>query len=235
LANTERKINYLGWFAIIFLLLGGALSVSKLFIIVGFPLALFYYGWINIGIVWFRKSSIAGFTIMIAIFMSVVTFFVDDWTGLKMFLRLFDFTSVSDKGFLDTYTAGRLNSDDSSVMNLFAYTWSKSPVFGFGVPVEEILDNGYLEFFYLGGTVALAFYIFMLVVILFVALTRRRNHFKCGKFVFVIWILTIVTGIGAPVFTLNRASIFFWILINLAILIVSRKPDSDILRDVKSA
>jgi hypothetical protein len=224
LANTERKISYKGWIAIVLLLIGGAISVSKVFIALGFPLALLYYGWLNIGIVMrFRKSTLTGFLIIGTGFISLVTIFVDNWLGWSFLMRLFDFTMISEKGFLTTFTAGRLDSDDSGVMNLFAETWSESPIFGFGVPVKVILDNGYLEFFYLGGLVALTFYILMLFVLLFVALIRRKNDSKCGKFLLLLWILTIFTGIGAPVFTLNRTSIFFWVLCILAILIVSRR------------
>ncbi len=224
LANIERKVSYSGWIAIVLLLIGGGLSVSKVFIVVGFPLALIYYGWLNFGkVLKFRKSTLAGFFIIGACLVSVVMIFIDNWTGWSFFIRLFDFTTISDKGFLATYTAGRLDSDESGVINRFAETWSESPIYGFGLPVEGILDNGYLEFFYLGGIVALTFYILMLFVLLFIALIRKKNNSKCGKFLFILWILTIIAGIGAPVFTLNRTSIFFWVLIILAILILSRR------------
>jgi hypothetical protein len=235
LANTERKISFSGWVALVLLLLGGAISVSKVFIVVGFPLALLYYGWLNIGIVMsFRKSSLAGFFIMGSGFISLIAIFVDNWTGWSFFIRLFDFTSISDKGFLATYTAGRLDSDETGVMKRFAETWSESPIFGFGLPVEGILDNGYLEFFYLGGSVALTFYILMLFVLLFVALTKKKNNSKFGKFLILFWILTIITGIGAPVFTLNRVSIFFWVLVILSILIVSHRQSGVLVTDVKN-
>jgi hypothetical protein len=236
LANIEKKISYSGWIAIILLLIGGAISVSKVFIALGFPLALLYYVWLNIGIVMrFRKSTITGFLIMGISFISLVTIFVDNWLGWSFLMRLFDFTMISDKGFLTTFTAGRLDSEDSWVMNLFAETWSEAPICGFGVPVEVILDNGYLEFFYLGGIVALTFYILMLFVLVFVALTRKKNDSKCGKFLLLLWILTIFSGIGAPVFTLNRTSIFYWVLVILAILILSRRQrgvlDADSKKD----
>ena len=234
LANTERKVSYLGWIAIVLLLIGGAISVSKVFIALGFPLALLYYGWLNIGIVMrFRKSTLTGFFIMGTGFISLVTIFVDNWTGWSFFLRLFDFATISDKGFVATFTAGRLDSDESEVMNGFALTWSESPIFGFGVPVQVILDNGYLEFFYLGGIVALTFYILMLFILVFVALSGKKNDSKCGKFLLLLWILTIFTGIGAPVFTLNRTSIFFWVLVILAILIVSRRQLGVLNADAK--
>lgn len=229
LANTVKKINYFGWIAVAFLLVGGALSVSKIFIIVGLPLAVLYYGWLNIGRVRFRKSTLAGFIIIITVVIGVVIAFVDNWTGWIFLIRLFDFKMISDKGFIATYTAGRINTDDSGVMSLFTHTWSESPIFGFGVPVEGILDNAYLEFFNLGGIVALAFYIFMLLTIVYVTLTRRKNDMKCGKFLFLLWLLTVIAGIGAPVFTINRASIFFWILLILGILILKRRQGSNYL------
>lgn len=227
LVNTAKKISYLGWIDAVFLLIGGALSISKVFILVGLPLSLLYYGWLNIGHVSFRKSTVVGFFTIVTVFIIVATVFIEDWTGLNFFMRLFDFATISDKGFIDTYTAGRFGSDDSKVAQRFVYTLSESPIFGFGVPVEGALDNGYLEFFYLGGVVALSFYIFMLLTILFVVLTRQKNDSKLGKLLFILWLLTVIAGTGAPVFTINRSSIFFWILLILGLLILSRRHGSN--------
>ncbi len=60
LATTSKRISSLGWVSLILLIIGGSLSVSKSFILGGFPLSMLYWVWTALSRLRIRKSTLIG-------------------------------------------------------------------------------------------------------------------------------------------------------------------------------
>ena len=233
LAVTARRITLNNWVALTLLLAGGALSVSKVFILGGFPLAILFWCWLSMGRLSVRKSTLFGGTLWILVATAALSALAASWAGLRFFLRLFDFACLSEHGIINVFTAGRFGQETTGVKSLFIQTWSESPIFGFGAPIDGALDNAYIEFFYYGGSVALLLNILMLLVVFYVAFLALQNAPKLGKFLFVLWVFIIGAGMGAPILTLNRSSIYLWVILVIAFGLVSKRkqrkcPEADV-------
>ena len=224
LATTSRRINSIAWVSLILLIIGGFLSVSKSFILGGFPLSMLYWFWIALSQKRIRKSTLFGGMIWGAVVTVVLSLFAKSWAGLDYLLRIFDPSSINERGAIQLFTAGRISAE-SGVAEHFAKTWSESPIIGFGVPQSDLgsLDNAYIEFFLSGGIVGLIFYIAILIVIIRVAVHGLKTDPPLGWFLIALWVLIIGAGIGAPVITLNRASIFLWVIIVITFGVLSKR------------
>lgn len=223
LATNLRTITFSLWTALTLLLIGGTLSMSKVFLMAGFPLSLFYLLWNNVGYLKIRKSTVVGGIFWFLGTAALAIFIVSRWQGLNRFLDFFSLGRYAERGVISSLTAGRFGQESSAVKSKFLDVWLESPLFGLGAPIPGLTDNAYLEFFYYGGSVGLLLNILMLLVIGVVSYTGLRNSSEIGKFIVVLWVLIIGAGLGAPVLTINRSSIFLWIILVFAFHIVSQK------------
>ena len=232
MAVTSKRINSIAWVSLILLIIGGSLSISKVFIIGGFSLSMLYWFWTVLSKKWLhiRKSTLFGGLICVLAGVAGVSLLTESWIGLDFFLRLFDPGSINDEGVISLFTAGRFGAEETSVKSLFAKTWNESPVIGFGVPLPDsgALDNAYIEFFIYGGIVGLTFYIAILAVILRVAFRGLRTDPQLGMLLMALWILIIGVGIGVPVLTINRSSVLLWIILVITFGILSKRRTSAI-------
>jgi hypothetical protein len=205
-------VNYLILFG---LMLGGILSVSKVFILIGIPLFFIYLileGRLKYILDWrFIISSILSVTAIIMICKA--------WKGFGYFARLFNISGKSISELIQLYTAGRFGTEHTGIKYLFTYVWGKSPFHGLGFAAATTLDNAYLEFLIQGGLVALFGYLFILAVIGFVGFSQCRRN-KEGRFVFILFIFIVLSGVGAPVITINRFSTLFWLFLILLFSII---------------
>lgn len=214
LATTSRRISSIGWIALILLIIGGFLSVSKVFILGGFPLSMLYWFWIALSQGRIRKSTLLGGIIWGLAGVAGINLLTESWFGLEHLLRLFNLDSINADPIL-LFTGGRFGAEAPSVTPMFAEIWSESPVIGFGVPLQgpAVFDNECLEFFTYGGIVGIAFYIAILAVIFRFALHGLRTDPEPGRLLMALWILIVGAGLGAPVLTINRASILLWVIL----------------------
>ena len=83
-----------------------------------------------------------------------------------------------------------------------------------------VFDNAYVEFFLYGGVVGLFLCLGILLVIFLTALQGLRTDFNWELLIFLI--LIIGASIGAPVLTLNRSSIFLWVIIVITFMILAK-------------
>ncbi|MFA4915058.1 MAG: hypothetical protein WC560_00120 [Syntrophales bacterium] len=226
LATTSKRISSIAWVSLPLLIIGGSLSVSKTFTLGGFPLSMLYWVWSELSLLRIRKSVLVGGMIWGLGTAVVISLLAESWAGLDYFLRFFRRGSYYD-GAISLFTGGRFGGAESGVGNLFAKTWNESPIMGFGVSNAQGLDNGYIEFFFYGGIVGLAFHIAILAVILRVAFRGLRTDPERGRLMMALWILIIGASIGAPVFTLNRSSIFLWIILVIVFGVLSKRRTSD--------
>ncbi len=224
MAVTTAKIKSIWWLFLFFLLCGGLLSVSKVFIFGGVPLAIGLWFWNFVNKLKIRKSTFLGWLTWGGISGFFVFLVFSIWSGLHYFLRLFDVAYYSSKGgFLSVFTAGRFGSGETGVIYKFTNVWENSPLYGFGAFIDTALDNGYLEFFYFGGGVGLLLYLLILILIFVQAFSNFSKNPQLSKLLFTIWIFIVGSGIGAPVLTINRGSIIIWISIVIIYSIINNK------------
>lgn len=199
------------------LVLGGFLSVSKVFILGGLPLCVLYLIWTFK----FTPTVIVRYfiatLIFLALFIPGAVWLLNRWSGARFFLRLFDADVISSQGLIALYSAGRFGAGRTTVGDLFTRTWADAPIQGFGFGAFTPLDNAYVQFFHQGGLVALLLYAGMLAAIGWHALRHRKVARDESRFLAVLLVLVLGAGIGAPALTLNRSSVVVWALIVLTI------------------
>lgn len=203
------------------IIIGGSLSVSKVFLIGGIPVCFVYALW-NKNIKAFLKPKFCLMAFFsLAFFVMFAAWGFGKWSGTTFFLRLFQL-SPSSNDLLSFYTAGRLGYSESGVSTLFRETLRIAPIQGFGFGgYDGALDNGYLEFFVQGGIIGLIIYLFVLISFLFHGFRYYSKTKKECRFLLVLMVIVIGAGLGAPVLTINRTSIFLWVLLVLLLNISS--------------
>ena len=213
--SKRAKITLWNSFILISMIIGGILSVSKIFILGGIPLFLIYgikvKGFWNI----FNLKSfifyIFGWILMSRIFSS--------WDGLNFLLRLFNIDNKTNILYL--FTAGRFGAEETHLKNIMTDVWSISPIYGKGFASELVLDNAYAEFFIQGGVIALVGYLIILLTIFIVSINSPIINKKESHLLFFIFLLIVGGGFGIPVLTANRFSTVCWVIIILLLHVLS--------------
>lgn len=205
------------------LLLGGLLSVSKVFLLLAVPLFVCWvlinrrglplkclratHGWLAIGVV-----------------MVFVPLMASRWQGvnrLKKTLGLAD--QVGSSGFLSRLTGKRFGEADSNVLTAFSEVWENAPLQGFGFVQRRGFDNAYLEFFYQGGSVGILLYLAVLAWLGLLGCRVLSWGRSEGSMLLLILIFVVVAGLGAPVLTINRSSILLWLLLSIFLELDARR------------
>lgn len=182
-------------------LVGGGLSLSKNFLVLGILLAVILAISLN-----FRK----GMNFLLGIFSIIVIAIINlsFWVDASMVSA---YTDLVDKGnVLMALTAGRFGSEQTDVMLLFKSVVKENLFNGKGLGTVLPLDNGYLEYFYQGGIGALISFL-LIHGLLMVGAWRFRST-KAGITLFFLAIYSLLASLGGPVITANRANILFFFL-----------------------
>jgi hypothetical protein len=201
------------------LLFGGLISVSKVFIFGGIPLA-FIFSLMSKP----RRTHI--FTLKSAVVVSGVMLYAisvsELWNGFTFLMGFL----APEKGadLVDLYSANRFGGDPTQVTEYFSEVWRISPIFGFGFAPYQVIDNGFLWAFASGGILGLGVFVSMI----YRALARGRRLLRHNAelvFPLMMLVLTVIAALGAPSFTINRASTVFWTLYPLATIVgLSQRP-----------
>lgn len=192
---------------LILILIGGVMSFSKVFLVIGAPLFLIFLG--------FKRSLIFFIFIIFALFSMLLIYpnlfeLVSDYKAMNYIFRLL--TGFSGD-FLNIYTSSRLGSD-SAVIEGIIYIISSKPLFGFGYGSIETSDFSFYEIVSLGGLMGLFAYTFLLLILITPIFNLRsfRDKYFYGLFLS----LTYISSLAAPIFTANRVSILIWFIIVMA-------------------
>lgn len=225
LACIAPRIKISGWIGLLLLFIGGTLSVSKVFVVGGVPLAAVLWMWLFVSAFRIRPSTVIGLLLTAAFTAFGLFLLSKHWFGFRYWARLFDLEHMSNAGIIETYTAGRFGAENTFLKSLFYEVWKNSPVWGFGAPINSAVDNAYIEFFYYGGSVGLGIYLGALVIIGVASLHGIKHNSSLGKYLFGMWVLIVLGGLGTPTLTLNRASILIWgvFIIGFSILTESKR------------
>ncbi len=221
------KVRYFGrikaWDGLAFILViaGGVLTSSKIFALVGLPLALMLFCLGDPRSRRLKKSFLPGLVVA-----TILTFLgvqlLREWKGYEHNLAPLAERSnyTSDVSF--TLTAGRLGSDGYT-HQLFELVYTDSPATGWGFGSVLLLDSAYSEVFVQGGAVALLLYCILLCYNLRYPFVTGRAHDLDGRFYLSLFLLVACAGIGVGVFTSNRVPVLLAsVLVPLSVLVGGR-------------
>lgn len=204
--NHKRLYVYL-----IPIFIGGALCVSKVFLLGGAPIILWQ--------VWktARNRAIPLLVIPAVVIGISQTTLLDSWSGAVYLQRLV--RPDSNVGYIDYYSAGRLGSS-SSLTTVISQVMDHSPLLGFGARgIAAPYDNGWVEAMAIAGLVGAALY--TLASLLLFALTRTLEGAE-RRLAWGLALGALIASVGVPALTANRSGAILWVLISL--LAVRRQP-----------
>jgi hypothetical protein len=194
------------------LTLGGALTVSKIFLLVALPVA----AWQVVSISRDRSRRltlvIAAVVLIAAVSQSGI---VPTWIGKDYLARLVT-GPTGNATMLGFYTAGRLGSAPTLQIIVSAVLKS-SPWFGIGASgLAAAYDNGWVEALVVAGIAGAAIYTAVLVI-LGIAWFGRRHSVGVAQSRFAGGLVLVLAGasVGVPALTANRVATVVWLLISL--------------------
>lgn len=196
---------------IILITIGGILSVSKVFLLVGLPVMLIML------LVTQRGASRLGSIVLITIlgFFVLTSSFLRNWGGYNYMMRLLDVPA--DQSLIQFYTAGRWN-ENSQMLTVFDFVISTSPLVGFGASGLRVpYDSQWTETMVASGLIGT-----ISVVTVFAILFSRFYKIqdwdtRCMAIAF--WVVLLGGSFGISSLTANRAATIVWIVIALLIAI----------------
>jgi hypothetical protein len=208
--------------SMLLLTIGGVLTVSKVFLLVGFPIAV----WQAIRASGLRLRGLTVLFLLTAVAAAVAVRFelVSSWVGGAMFSRLLH-PSGGAAGAVDVYTAGRLGSS-STLQPVAEAVLKSSPWYGFGAGgLATPYDNGWVEALVVAGVAGAIIYTAVLVT-LAVTWARRRRSVDRAQSAFAGGLVLILIGasVGLPALTANRVATVAWLLICLLLLSPAQNP-----------
>jgi hypothetical protein len=209
LNRVRPSYNFISGLSLSMIILGGILPVSKVFILGGIPIFIFYWCPFRNFSKYFKLSFITA--LIIGYFF--ISFIFMSWEGRDYFKRLFQIDRQTN--LVSLYSGGRfgmpVDQAHGMIMSNFLYVWNKSPLWGFGFGRTSCFDNAYLEFFYQGGIIALLGYLILLGIYFLFSLFNFLKGHEEGRLLLAFFILLMGASFGAPVITINRSSAVFWV------------------------
>lgn len=195
------------------LCIGGAFTVSKVFVLAGLPLGV-YYLWKSVSPS--RKIWLLLITPVVAAFLTS-TGFIQNWDGFDYLFRLL--TPPADQSVLEFYTAGRWN-EDSAIMMVMSAVMSTSPWVGVGLAGLAVpYDSAWTEAIIVAGVLGVVCVAATYLGIFWVA--RQTTDPARRRFAFMVAIMLAGASFGIPSLTVNRSTTLIWVVVTLLMLAVS--------------
>jgi hypothetical protein len=207
------------WFLLPFLIIGGILSASKVFLFGGIPAGILYFLFCQ---KWQSGTLFKAFLGLSAVALIAMEF-SDRWTGISFLELMTDPGSLASDP-IGVYTAGRFGKE-GWILAQAAQILKADPFCGIGFGTSEILDNAYLEFFTQGGIVGLAWYLLILGIMGWSGIQGIMKNTKYGLIMLLLWLMIVAAGFGAPILTMNRSSILLLVFVCLIIVLIERTQE----------
>lgn len=202
-------------FALCLITAGGLISVSKIFILLGLPLTLWY--------LWRSQTLSRRLGLLVTLPLIVLgtaqSGLFQGWSGLNYLGRLL--APAENASLIEFYSAGRFASG-SSVNNVITSALDVSPITGVGADGWAVAyDSGWAEVLVVSGLVGAAFHVLTLASLLLLA--RRTIDPRRRALTLYVTILLIGADLGIPALTANRAATAIWTC--LALLALANHAD----------
>jgi hypothetical protein len=207
--------------SMLLLTIGGVLTISKVFLLVGLPIA----AWQAVRVSGPRLRRLVVF-LALAIFaaMAARSGLVLSGVGSAYFGRLLH-PSGGANDVMDLYTAGRFGST-WALQVVTEAVLNSSPWFGFGARgLAAAYDNAWVEALVIAGVAGAAIYTAVLTTLALSWLRRRlTNDAAQSSFAGGLVLLVIGASTGIPALTANRVATVAWLLISFLLLSPAQKP-----------
>lgn len=209
------------------IVIGGLISVSKIFILGGLPLILVY--WMSTQ----RRGRKVGLVLgLVLLAVGIVQSGVfSGWRGTNYLARLLD----PQGGAIGFYTAGRFESG-STVSQVIAEVLKVSPVVGVGAGGWNVAyDSALVESLVVAGVIGMAMYAITLIAVFLIARKIVDAHLR--RFAYLFAILLVGAAAGFSPLTGNRVAAVAWLFIALLLLCsrLSREPETSSLQSRSGA
>ena len=194
------------YIAIIPIILGGVLSVSKVFIFGGLPLILWH--------IW-RSRARHGRLALVLVSISTIlgiaqSGYATQWSGLDYLGRTLH---PQDQNWLTFYSAGRLGTHNT-LTRVIDEVARLDPWFGVGAGGLSVpYDNGWVEAFVVAGLVGVTCYTLALVWMWRIA--RQISNDALRQFLYALLALSTGASFGVPALDANRSSTLLWVVLSL--------------------
>jgi len=200
------------------IVIGGLITVSKIFILGGLPLILIYW----LAAVKGDRKVLLVFSGLVATVAVVQSGILGEWTGFNYLARLIN--PDVDGGALAFYTAGRL-SEGSGIDQVITEALRINALSGVGAAGWAIAyDSLITEAVVVGGVIGLVLQICVLLAFFFLA--RKAIPTDLRIFAFLFAILVVGASLGFNPLTANRVSTITWLIVSLLVL-SSRSTDEE--------
>lgn len=191
--------------------IGGMLSVSKVFLLVGLPVAIALLlftqkiaGWIGI--------FLAGG--LLTIVLGTASFF-QQWTGLDYLTRLLEIPE--NQSIFQFYSAGRW-TEGSAVLEVADFVLGASPLFGMGIAGLAVpYDSLWTEAIVLGGVLMVVAMVVVFGALIWAFRKIPDKNLRLTSYAF--WAVLVGASFGIPSLTTNRAATIVWIVAALLVAI----------------
>lgn len=215
---------------------GGMLSVSKVFLLIGLP--------VTLGLLWVTRRGTSRVWMVVTVFslglLLLSSTFIQDWAGYEYMMRLLEVPP--GQSAVQFYTAGRWN-EESSMLTVIGFILSVSPLVGVGVAGLRVpYDSQWTETIVMSGVLG-AIGVIAVLVILFIRFRKIQDwSTRCTALAF--WLVLSVGSFGISTLTANRVTTIVWVVVALFVAIAARDEGTrsrdlaeraETLRDAPSA
>lgn len=190
---------------------GGAMSVSKVFLLVALPIAL----WLALRMTGRRSERVALVLAGMTVFYLLLRFgALPEFAGADQLRQLLP--GVGQESLVERLSAGRYG-EDAALLPMVSAVLDNQPVFGFGAGGLAVpFDNGWVEALMVAGLVGVVCYTLALLIAArsWQTMVRSPERTFLGSLV----VLLIGASAGIPALTANRAATLVWLLLTLLMM-----------------
>lgn len=208
--NRQGKNGFWMWVSLPLILIGGLLTVSKIFLLIAVPLFIGYVLWEKFQINWLTTWRGLGKTALIVGSLLIgLQLLTSSWRGADYALRLLNPSERQGQSLVEFYTSGRLGGE-TPLNDVVQQTIREEPIFGYGFQSFVTVDNGYFDAYSQSGVMGVLLFSALGIVIFLRGWKLRRT--PQGRLLMLMALFGVLANIGAPALTINRASILFWVV-----------------------
>jgi len=194
--------------------IGGMLSVSKVFLLIGLPVVL--------ALLWMTRRGterlwMVGFLVVFVIY-TLTSTFIQEWSGYDYMMRLLEIPPGDS--IIEFYTAGRWD-EDANMRVVLDVVLAASPLAGVGASGLEVpYDSQWTETLIMSGLLG----IFALVVVFLVMLLwfRRIADWETRWTAYALWAVLFFGSFGISTLTANRVSTIAWVVVALLVALAAQ-------------
>ena len=205
---------------LLFILFGGFLASSKIFIIFG--LGLFIFSIITKR--FFIAFIFSAFVFLLSYYLNLFDFFqmyldklVFEGSSIrKSFQYIQNLMNFNLNNFFQIFTGGRF-LEESSIIKGIEVILNISPYIGNGYGSIANADFSLYEVIAIGGLINAAIYLSLFLMFLIYAVIVKDKLTR--SYYFYLIIITIFSSLAAPAITANRISLIFWIIFSFILML----------------